>query len=103
MTQGVVCHEVMQAVENRNQGKRNSFATDKLPHMMRKQLCYLSIRVVDVESRACGFHRTGVAMYVLENTLVFNWKLKGQEFTIKEKTSVEKVLPLFRMNKRKNF
>ena len=44
---------------------------------MRKQHSYLSIRVVDVESRAYGFHRTGVSMYVLENTLVFNCKIKG--------------------------
>lgn len=44
---------------------------------VRKHFSYLSIRVVDVKSRANGFHRTGVAMYVLENTLVFNWKIKG--------------------------
>lgn len=44
---------------------------------------YLGIRIVYKKSRTYGLHRTSVAMYVLEDTLVFNWKKK---FKIKVKS-----------------
>ena len=44
----------------------------KLIQMIKDTAIYLSIRVVDIKCGTYGLHRTVVALYVLENTFVFN-------------------------------